>query len=1206
MKPETLILLAGLAFAAPLADAQTQDHRQTGRLTRRVAADAGNTNAPLLFCIGVHIEPFGASVSKLAGGAALSDPERSSDRRAAQAGAAAAERFRPDYHERRFFDRHVADLRELARVVERHGGKLTIQAQTPFTTVAAESGETVLRDLERRGHEIALHFHEDAHLGRNSEQRDIATWAAVMREEIEAIRRAGVTNRIRYWSGGNLYPGVLEAAAQAGLDVMSDHKNPRRQQTDARLLGVHPWRPAGGPSAENLDAFARHDSAGKIIYLPDGKFSRVDHAGMRRSEQLGGDWRYFDFLTEGLELSLRAAQPDRVNVFHITVHPGEFRGRDGEPFAVMDAWLREIVAPLVQAGKVRWATFSEMAEAYARWEKSGAGAAARPQTTAVVANESQQPSAQTASSPAATAAQPDSGVTNQAFITFAVNCHDWRFVDESADTLLRLIGIFERHGVRGDFYLTAPLVERYREKRPEVVERLKASRMTISYHVRAPHPLWRGFSQPLAGKEGAALAEALRDYETFQLDLRTGGLNRGRPGGYRFVEQVFGRKPVAVGASDAAPEVRSAAWRVYADLGARVGVLYHETGTKLEQPFEWRDGLLVRPSDFSVTRFSTPNHPRGVFWWAMMGSAREAEFDPLVLLQQRLREWRGGRAPFVTALIHENDFYREGGPGWNSIYFEGDGPRSQPRRPPFDLDTPPGSRARPAQVREAIFAKYEGLVAYAAQNLKVVTSEDVAELARSSAPASDAAAPMRSDAAAGPAQRRFSEPPARTEANAPQFDTVFVRIPSSAAGTEGVAARILIPRQPRFTNGAPVVVNVPGGVQATQPRARPEYVGLGFVEIHFAFPGGGLGEERSGGTYDFRGPNCIRALADVIRFAIGRLADQQGRRLGELARDFAVLTNNVGLVGSSHGGNTCGSAMALHGEEFPNLAWYASMESPYSEGAANVELGGRDRGPNPAYDPKTGAVDLSKLAWSPELVPGLARRPMFADSPPLQGAFYFDLNGDGRFSRDADFPCNCFVADVGSGVKAWYSPRILAEAETRQLIRGPRPAHVPTLAEAREFCRYRDAAPHIPEAVRRCPKLAVIVYANERDHVQADPAHTHILEQVEGFQKAGARFVRLNPDRAYVEHVASAGPLRPRGVSFADNPAGKRWTRADIVQGLEPEGLPAGVYMQAAVAELADRTQAGNWAANLDGVLFTDAPRPAPLTQRPPAYQAFQ
>ena len=61
-------------------------------------------------------------------------------------------------------------------------------------------------------------------------------------------------------------------------------------------------------------------------------------------------------------------------------------------------------------------------------------------------------------------------------------------------------------------------------------------------------------------------------------------------------------------------------------------------------------------------------------------------------------------------------------------------------------------------------------------------------------------------------------------------------------------------------------------------------------------------------------------------------------------------------------------AMALHGQEFADLAWYASMESPYGEGAANVELGGRDSGMNPAYNPKTGVLDLSGLAWSIEPV----------------------------------------------------------------------------------------------------------------------------------------------------------------------------------------------------------------------------------------------
>jgi hypothetical protein len=424
------------------------------------------------------------------------------------------------------------------------------------------------------------------------------------------------------------------------------------------------------------------------------------------------------------------------------------------------------------------------------------------------------------------------------------------------------------------------------------------------------------------------------------------------------------------------------------------------------------------------------------------------------------------------------------------------------------------------------------------------------------------------------------------------FDGILVRIPSAVAGQEGIAASVRVPRQARYTEGAPVVIHVAGGVQAGSARGRPEYVGHGFVEIHFAFPGGGEGAERSGGSYDFRGPACIRALADVIRFATGRLADREGRRIGELGRGVSVLATNVGIVGSSHGGNACGMAMALHGAEFSDLAWYASMESPYGEGAANVELGGRESGVNPAYDPRTGVLELARLAWGAQLAPGLLRRPMPGPARELRGALFFDLNRDGRFRAEEDFPANCFVGDAGGGVKAWYSPRILAEAERRQLVPEPRPSHMPVPAEAREFWRYRDATGGIPAAVRNCPQLAVIVYANERDHVQADPAHTHILEQVEGFRRAGARFVRLNPDRSYVERVLPGGAQSKGGGRLADNPAGKAWTRANITEGLEPEAWPQGPYMQAAVCELADRTQAKQWEPDLDAVLFPAAPRP--------------
>ena len=450
----------------------------------------------------------------------------------------------------------------------------------------------------------------------------------------------------------------------------------------------------------------------------------------------------------------------------------------------------------------------------------------------------------------------------------------------------------------------------------------------------------------------------------------------------------------------------------------------------------------------------------------------------------------------------------------------------------------------------------------------------------------------------------------------PPGQRVFTHIPSSAGGEEGIAVGVLFPRQPRYTHGAPVAINVAGGMLPGGARGGLDYVGLGFVEIHFAFPGGGQGAaERSGGEYDFRGPKCIRALADVILFATGRIADKDGRRISELNRRLAVLTNNCGIIGSSHGGNTCGLAMALHGREFADLAWYASMESPYGEGVANIEAGGRESGMNPAYDPRTGCLDLSRLAWSADLSPGMLGRRMSVPWDSFKGAFFFDLDGDGQFNADKDFPANCCVGDAGTGVKAWYSPRILAEAERRHLVRGQRPDHIPSLPESKEFWHYRDAAPSIPDAVRNCTNLAVIVYANERDHVQAAPDHAHILIQVEGFRQASARFVRLNPDRSYVERIVASrpgsGPTRAEQAPdrFPDNPAGKAFDRTNIASALEPARFPVQPYMQAAVCELADRTQANQWAANLDAVLYPSAPwqaSPGPLGQRrnPPPEKA--
>ncbi len=698
------LLLTGVSLAARAGD---------GGLTRSVAPAAGSAEAPVRISIGLHIEPLGTTMTARtteAAGPDRSPGARSGGRHGGSGGG---------YRSAGLFTRHLADIRSLVALVERHRGRLVVQAQSPFTETLRESGDPLFRDLEAAGHEVALHFHEDAHLGRGCERLPVATWTGVMKAEIELLRDCGAT-RVRYWSGGNLYPGVLDAAAAAGLTVMSDYKNPRKQESHPSLIALHPWRPARGPSESDLTDFARHDPNGKIVYLPGGIFTRTNYAAARRSEETGGDWGYFDFLTESLEASLRAARSDRVNTFHITLHPGEFRGRGERPFAVVEEWLTRVVDPLVKAGKVRWATFSEMAQEYRDWERRNPGADPRA-ASAIPAD---------ADALATTvAAAPDPG---RGTMTFAINVHDFCNVPSSADTLLRAIDLFVRNGVRGDFYLTGPIARKYAEERPDVIARLRETKMTISYHVRPPHPLCRGFDGRLQNLDDEALTRTLLDHESWEQDLRTGELVRGRPGGYRYVKELFGSAPVVVGAATSDPRLRAAALAVYRDLGAQMTVAYHESGTDPEQPFVFRHGLLERPSDFSITRWKTGSAGRENFWWNMLGGRTAANGDPTARLQQMLADWQGPRPPFVTALIHENNFYNRGPEAFTAIYWQEED-KSRPLQPPYDLTARGSWTRRPEAEQEQIWRAYESLVAYAAKHLQVATSEQIVEMARAAA-----------------------------------------------------------------------------------------------------------------------------------------------------------------------------------------------------------------------------------------------------------------------------------------------------------------------------------------------------------------------------------------------------------------------------------------------------------------------------------------
>lgn len=347
MRTFALLLSATTLFAAACTPGGSLNTPATTTSSSSGAAPTTSAPAaqPLLFGIGMHIEPLGPTAQATSPSAAL------------------GERNKPDYNTRADFERGVNDINAVARIVESHNGKLTVQSQSPFSISAVSFKSTVLSDLEDRGHEVGLHFHEEAHLGKHGSTLSIGQWCHVFKQEIGFIKAAGVDD-VGYWSGGNLYPGLLDAAECAGLSVNSDWKNPSTQTTNLDLVGTVPWRPAGGSNGADTSVFSQHDPNRSIVFLPEGNYDREDFASMRRSETTGGDEAYFDYLAESLMRSLESAESGNVNVFHFTVHPGEFRGSPTEAFAVIDRFLTEVVDLLVAQGRIKWATFSEMAEAY--------------------------------------------------------------------------------------------------------------------------------------------------------------------------------------------------------------------------------------------------------------------------------------------------------------------------------------------------------------------------------------------------------------------------------------------------------------------------------------------------------------------------------------------------------------------------------------------------------------------------------------------------------------------------------------------------------------------------------------------------------------------------------------------------------------------------------------------------------------------------
>jgi|GEM_PF-6908066 len=463
---------------------------------------------------------------------------------------------------------------------------------------------------------------------------------------------------------------------------------------------------------------------------------------------------------------------------------------------------------------------------------------------------------------------------------------------------------------------------------------------------------------------------------------------------------------------------------------------------------------------------------------------------------------------------------------------------------------------------------------------------------------------------------------------------VDFRVPSSGCGMGGslaVRAYTPPPLGMRFAGFAGQVVYLHGGTDGGNLEldgVTRAVVREGIVVVRFLFPGTSWRDPASGvlftsdGVYDDRGPHCIEATRDVARFSLGTQADTTGAFVA--ARVPGALTSNVGLYGSSNGGSIAFATMDRFGGALAGLKYFAGFENPSIGQYVVGDLGTKtddpdaatdgngngiltDDGTNPAfwlYHPTVCDMEWGRLAYDAALQTDL-RGTLYNGLAWFEGGaaagctralvgvtawgtplYDYDMDGSGMIDGGEDFPLSGAEGTFGGVRKLTYS------LPTRtNLAAFPLTADVATLAETRTFWGCREKAPAIPNAAVALPGLACIDTSNQSDHVQAahdGGAHMHVQASIDQYRAAGL-WHRVNPDRAYVRSIyVRWGAALPMGV--VDNDANLVVALGGLHAMSEPPTAQTGWVNAAAILELADRTQTGNWAVNLPGLLVMPPP----------------
>lgn len=403
-------------------------------------------------------------------------------------------------------------------------------------------------------------------------------------------------------------------------------------------------------------------------------------------------------------------------------------------------------------------------------------------------------------------------------------------------------------------------------------------------------------------------------------------------------------------------------------------------------------------------------------------------------------------------------------------------------------------------------------------------------------------------------------------------------------GIGKIAVQVSLPEQPRYPEGAGVVVEVNTFLT---PRngfySSLDVPAIGLIHVTYLWPGiSAPNGTHSEGEFDYGGPLSIQALRDVIQFSSGQTPDHQGFYLNELIA-INPLYDNVGLYAFSHPGQAAVNVIALYGEDISKVKYFVGRENPTQDKLTAVEIGyfGDQNRPvvNPLYQypgsyrPKGIDIDYSSIVWEPTFTESESN---------WTGRPYFDFNGNGVFDGGDHILGSRVPAADG---KRLYSIDLVdALAENEGFGAGDWPEGLATLDEVRTIWAFQDSTQRYPELRTQLPELKVMLVFARMDHVQPLRDKPHIHQAYDGFQHGAGLWVRLNPDQEYVAWM-NAG----FASDYQENPANQEpanWLDAWEWGYANQPGSSQFVPL-AAVAEMADRTQDGNWAEDLGETLNT-------------------